>query len=190
MRPSRTCTAQNSHVNLWSQSSYHSKHMRPSELISGGKKRRAARVLTRPQARLRILIFDPPKLGAVEEFLIYHVFVLGSWSAVACWEWKCFMLAMLGQTLPQQSSRTPPQLTKSRERQWWEESGGQGKKARSWHTSQVSRILTVERVLSTFPANTATDSMLSLCYWPRNVLAPARLLQMWCTPTLLAQQLW
>lgn len=78
MRPSRTCTAQNSHVNLWSQSSYHSKHMRPSELISGGKKRRAARILTQPQARLRILIFDPPKLGALEEFLIYHVFVLGS----------------------------------------------------------------------------------------------------------------
>lgn len=39
-----------------------------------------------------------------------------------------------------------------------------GKKARSWRTRQVSRILTVERVLSTFPANTATDSMLSLCY--------------------------
>lgn len=63
-----------------------------------------------------------------------------------------------------------------------------GKKARSWRTSQVSRILRVERVLSTFPANTATDAMLLTALRPRS--SQAQLLQMWCTPTLLAQQLW
>lgn len=166
VRPSRTCAAQTSHVNLWSQSSYHSKHMRPSELISGGKERRAARILTQPQARLRILIFDPPKLGALEEF--FNISCVCAWLSKRRRTLRVKMFHA-GDARPNASTAKFTHAAAADKEQGeavmrgeWRPGGK--KKARSWRTRQVSRILTVERVLSTFPANTATDSMLSLCY--------------------------
>lgn len=168
--------------------------MRPSELISGGKERRAARILTQPQARLRILIFDPPKLGALEEF--FNISCVCAWLSKRRHTLRVKMFHA-GDARPNASTAKFTHAAAADKEQGeavmrgeWRPGGK--KKARSWRTRQVSRILTVERVLSTFPANTATDSMLSLCYWPRDVLAAARpqLLQMWCTPRLVAQPLW